>query len=360
MNDDEQWMQRALQLAEYGRGTVSPNPMVGCVIVHQGSIIGEGWHRAFGGPHAEVWAVDDAEKRGNGNLLANATVYVTLEPCSHVGKTPPCADLLIRKNVKRVVLCNADPNPLVAGRGINKLRQAGTEVHTFVLPEKGLELNTRFFTHINKNRPYVILKWAETADGFLSASNGEPVGISGDLSNVRVHQWRSQEDAILVGYNTAVHDNPRLNVRHWNGYNPVRIVLDRHLKLPVGLPAGLHLFDNTQSTIIVNHHKETEIPDFPERYLEEKSMAYLKLTRDEEEISTLLHKLSKRNIQSLLVEGGAKTIQAFLDSGQWDEIRRCQGPGRLIDGIRAPRVAGTLIQSEKVGEDLWSYYSNQN
>jgi diaminohydroxyphosphoribosylaminopyrimidine deaminase/5-amino-6-(5-phosphoribosylamino)uracil reductase len=352
MSNDEQWMERALQLAEYGRGTVSPNPMVGCVIVSQNKIIGEGWHRHYGGPHAEVWAVDDAEKRGNGHLLSESTVYVTLEPCSHTGKTPPCADLLVAKQVKRVVVCNTDPNPLVAGRGIKRLLESGIEVDCDVLALRGLDLNKRFFTQISKNRPYVILKWAETADGFLTDKNDKPIQISGQLSNMRVHKWRSEEDAILVGYNTAVNDNPKLNVRHWEGTNPVRIVVDRFLKLP----EILHLFDHSQQTIVVNYKEETVIPDFPERYATEKKIAYLKIKSGNDELKQLLWQLSKRGIQSVLVEGGATMLKSFLDAGLWDEIRRCQGNIVSGGGVPAPSFTGVLTDSEKVQGDLWSYY----
>lgn len=347
-------MQRALQLAEYGRGTVSPNPMVGCVIVHNGKIIGEGWHRAYGGPHAEVWAVSDAEARGNEALLPNATVYVTLEPCSHTGKTPPCADLLVRKEVKRVVICNGDPNPLVAGRGITRLRGANIIVDEDILAPEGLELNKRFFESIATRRPYIILKWAETADGFLSGENGEPVRISGELSNIHVHQWRSQEDAILVGYNTAMKDNPRLNVRHLGGNNPVRIVLDRQLKLP----ANLHLFDNSQATIVFNQLKATPFPNTPERYAQENKIAYMQADDAVPEIESLLFQLHARGIQSVLVEGGAATLQAFLSGGYWNEIRRCQSPLVLGQGITAPVFSGNLVESKKTGDDLWTFYVN--
>ncbi len=345
-------MQRAFQLAEYGRGTVSPNPMVGCVIVHQDKIIGEGWHRNYGGPHAEVQAIRDAETRNYEHFLADSTVYVTLEPCSHTGKTPPCADLLVHKKVKKVVVCNKDPNPLVAGRGIERLRGEGIEVTCDVLSEQGLDLNKRFFSQINKKRPYIILKWAETADGFIAGENGQQVKITGVLSDVRVHKWRSQEDAILVGNKTAVNDNPALNVRHWQGTDPVRIVIDRHLKLPT----SLHLFDQTQATIVANFHKETLPGDFPARYSTDKKVSYLKLNDRAAEIPDLLNQLSQRGIQSVLVEGGATILRSFLNSGLWDEIRRCQGSQIIGRGISAPALGGTLTHSEKIESDLWSFY----
>jgi diaminohydroxyphosphoribosylaminopyrimidine deaminase/5-amino-6-(5-phosphoribosylamino)uracil reductase len=352
MNRDIQWMQRALQLAENGRGSVSPNPMVGCVIVHNDIIIGEGWHRQYGGPHAEVRAVEDVERKGNDSLLSEATVYVTLEPCSHTGKTPPCADFLIRKNVKRVVICNVDPNPLVAGRGIQKLINAGIEVCQDVLSAVGLELNKRFFLVQNKNRPYVILKWAETADGFLGHSNGAPVAISGEYSNMRVHKWRSEEDSILVGFNTALVDNPRLNVRNWQGRDPVRIVLDRNRILP----ETLHFFDKTQPTIVVNYKDETPQPDYPQRYEETSDIGYIKINPGRDEIEQLLGELVQRKVHSVFVEGGPAVINSFLKSGFWDEIRRCQSNKILEEGIMAPAPRGILTGSEKVQEDLWTYY----
>ena len=352
METHNQWMERALQLAEYGRGAVSPNPMVGCVIVHEGRIIGEGWHHAYGGPHAEVRAIEDADAKGNSHLLPQATAYVTLEPCSHTGKTPPCADLLVSRRLKKVVICNNDPNPLVSGTGIRRLREAGIGVECDVLQAFGLELNKRFFTAMTLKRPYVILKWAETADGFLGYEAGNPVQISGALSGMRVHKWRTEEDSIMVGYKTALMDNPRLNVRHWEGTNPVRIVTDRHLQLP----ADLHLMDHSQSSIVVNYHRETEIPADPERYAL-PSMAYLKIDRQGDEIAQLLEGLHRRKIHSVLVEGGAAVINAFFESGLWDEIRRCQGKLAIGQGVAAPAPRGVFKGSEQIGDDLWTFYN---
>lgn len=352
METHNQWMERALQLAEYGRGAVSPNPMVGCVIVHEGRIIGEGWHRAYGGPHAEVRAIEDADAKGNSHLLPQATAYVTLEPCSHTGKTPPCADLLVSRQLKKVVICNNDPNPLVSGRGIRRIREAGIEVECNLFEARGLELNKRFFTAMTLKRPYVILKWAETADGFLGYDAGSPVQISGALSGMRVHQWRTEEDSIMVGYKTALMDNPRLNVRHWTGTNPVRIVTDRRLQLP----PHLHLLDNSQSTIVVNYDRETGIPTEPERYAL-PSTAYLKIDRERDEIAQLLAGLHQRKIHSVLVEGGAAVINAFFESGLWDEIRRCQGKLTIGHGVAAPAPRGVFKGSEQIGDDLWTFYN---
>lgn len=352
MNTDEQYMHRALKLAEYGRGSVSPNPMVGCVLVAKGRIIGEGWHRYFGGPHAEVQAVRDTEARGNEGQLASATAYVTLEPCSHYGKTPPCAELLIDKKISRVVVANDDPNPLVAGRGLALLRTAGIAVESGVLADLGKEVNRRFFTYFEQKRPYVILKWAETADGFIAAAGGKPVPISNIRSSQRVHRWRSEEDAILVGRQTALSDNPALNVRHWQGQNPVRVVLDRNLSLPT----SLRLFDQSQPTLVYNYLKCTKTPSMPERYSEVPAVAFSQIKAGENELAQILDDLYQRKIQSVLVEGGTTVLDAFMKAGLWDEIRRCQSPLRLGNGVKAPRVGGTLIGSEAIDGDLWTYY----
>ena len=361
MNADESFMQRAVQLAEYGRGHVSPNPMVGCVLVADGQIIGEGWHRNYGGPHAEVQAVRDAEKRRNENLLSSATAYVTLEPCSHFGKTPPCADLLINKKIKKVAVANHDPNPLVAGRGLKMLREAGIEVVSGILAAQDQELNRRFFTFFTQKRPYIILKWAETADGFIAGPNGRPIAISNGYSSQRVHRWRGEEDAILVGRQTAFNDNPRMNVRHWPGINPVRVVLDRKLSLP----ESLHLFDNSQPTIVYNYLKKTEVPDSPERYAPTPTLAFSQIRKDKDELSQILVDLHQRKVQSVLVEGGTQIIASFIEAGLWDEIRRCQSPLRLDEvcvptdhgsAIKAPPVSGSLVSSENIDGDLWTYY----
>ncbi len=220
---DQIFMRRALELAALGQGKVSPNPMVGCVIVHQNRIIGEGWHQQYGGPHAEVNAINSVR---NKKLLPDSRLYVTLEPCSHYGKTPPCADLLLQHNVRDVVICNTDPNPLVKGAGIRKLLDAGCQVHLGLLEEEGLALNKGFFSFHSRQRPYIILKWAETADGFIGKQNKEPLWISDRISKKLVHKWRSEIQAIMVGTRTAEVDNPQLYTREWTGKNPVRITLD--------------------------------------------------------------------------------------------------------------------------------------
>lgn len=341
MTTDELFMLRALELAQNGVGFVSPNPRVGCVIVHDGKIIGEGWHQRYGGPHAEVNAVASVADK---NLLSEATLYVNLEPCSHFGKTPPCADLLIQHRVKKVVIANVDTNPLVGGKGIEKMRHAGIEIATGVLEKEGRALNKRFFTLIEKQRPYIILKWAQTADGFIAQENYESKWISGDLSRQRVHKWRSEEDAILVGTKTAAHDNPQLNVRDWTGRNPVRVVIDRFLRLP----SRLHLFDGTQKTICYNVLKHEEHPNLSLIRLDEENF-----------ITQLIADLGKRGIQSVIVEGGAQTLQFFISLNLWDEARVFVSTRRFEKGIAAPLLKGHTPKAEQLGQDQLLVYTNE-
>ncbi|MBC7568575.1 MAG: bifunctional diaminohydroxyphosphoribosylaminopyrimidine deaminase/5-amino-6-(5-phosphoribosylamino)uracil reductase RibD [Spirosoma sp.] len=367
----DQFMRRALELATLGRGWVSPNPMVGCVIVHDlnggtghpaggnsmpgdstpGRIIGEGWHQRYGEAHAErnaIFSVRPADE----HLLPHSTAYVTLEPCSHYGKQPPCANLLIEKRIGRVVCCNDDPNPLVAGQGFQKLREAGIPVETGLLAGIGRELNARFFTFIEQQRPYIILKWAETNDGFVAGEGNEPLQISGPLARRLVHKWRSEEDAIMVGTNTARADNPRLNVRLWpqagwpvldaTGQNPTRIVIDRQLQLPL----TLNLFDDSQPTLVYNYTK-TETTG---------QTSYVQLSPDEPFLAQLLADLYERRIQSVLVEGGTTLLNSFINAGLWDEMRVLRSPMMIGQGIAAPRVHGRLMSRELVGDDEWSTY----
>ncbi len=335
-------MLRALQLAEIGRGQVSPNPMVGCVIVHNDQIIGEGWHQKYGSWHAEVNAVNSVQDQ---DKLSESTVYVTLEPCSHFGKTPPCADLLVKHQVKKVVICNDDPFPLVAGKGIEKLLNAGIEVEKGLLAEKGRELNARFFTYVEKKRPYLILKWAETIDGFIAGENYEAVKISNALSHKLAHKWRSEEDAIMVGTNTARYDNPKLNVREWQGAkNPIRIVVDRQLQLA----QSLHLFDNTQETWILN-----ELAD-----KSEEKNTYIKVEFGESFIENVLQELYQRKIQSVYVEGGTALLKSFIEADLFDEIRVFRSPHQLFKGIMAPSIPKNVDIAEKqnlLGDELSIY-----
>jgi diaminohydroxyphosphoribosylaminopyrimidine deaminase/5-amino-6-(5-phosphoribosylamino)uracil reductase len=329
------FMQRTLELARKGVGAVSPNPRVGCVIVHDGKIIGEGWHQKYGEAHAEVNAVGSVEDI---SLLKESTVYVNLEPCSHQGKTPPCADLLIHQQVKKVVIANGDPNPLVNGLGIKKLKAAGIEVVSGILEKEGRELNKRFFTFIEKKRPYIILKWAQSADGFVAHSNYESRWISNEYSRQLVHQWRSEEDAVLVGTRTAAHDNPALTVREWTGRNPVRIVIDRFLRLP----ETLRLFDQTEKTICYNLLKHEE----------HKNLLLIRLG-EEGFIEQLVEDLFRQNIQSVIVEGGAQTLQFFIDLKLWDEARIFTASRFFGNGISAPIIQGhSKIETEIFGDKL--------
>lgn len=338
MTSDELYMQRAIELAKLGKGTVSPNPLVGCVIVCSDKIIGEGWHQVYGEAHAEVNAIHSVKDK---NLLKQSTVYVNLEPCSHTGKTPPCAELLIQSSVKKVVIANEDSNPLVAGKGIKKLQEAGIEVIIGVLEKQGCELNQRFFTFIESERPYIILKWAQTADGFIARENYESRWISNEFSRQLVHRWRSEEDAVLIGTKTAAHDNPHLSVRDWSGRNPIRIVIDRFLRLP----KTLHLFDKSQKTICYNLLKHEEYDN----------LIYIRL--DEADfLDHLIHDLFKRKIQSLIIEGGALTLNLFIQSGIWDEARVFSSTRSFGSGIEAPILKGNLIAEESVIDDTIKIY----
>ena len=339
-------MLRALELATLGRGHVSPNPMVGCVIVHEDRIIGEGWHQQYGEAHAERNAILSIQPEDR-HLLPESTVYVTLEPCSHYGRQPPCADLLIENRVKRVICCNNDPNPLVGGQGFARLRAADVAVETGLLAEEGRLLNARFFTFIEHKRPYIVLKWAETTDGFVSGEGGKPLQISGPLAQRLVHRWRSEEDAIMVGTNTARLDNPRLNTRLWPGKNPIRIVIDNQLSLN---PA-LNLFDNTQPTLVYNVVR-SETADQTTR---------VQLSPDQPLLPQLLTDLYERRIQSVLVEGGTTLLTSFLDAGLWDELRVLRSsmmlnPEAGYGAVKAPTVRGHLVNRELIGPDEWSTY----
>lgn len=335
------YMQRALELASLGQRYASPNPMVGCVIVHDNHIIGEGWHKRYGESHAEVNAINSVEDK---TLLSDATAYVTLEPCAHFGKTPPCADLLILHRLRRVVICNEDPFPLVDGRGIEKLTAAGIEVETGILMDKGRELNKRFFTVIEKQRPYIVLKWAETADGFIAAADSKPLQISGELSQQLVHKWRSEETAIMIGTNTALNDNPRLDVRYWVGRNPVRVVIDKKLQIP----PNFRLLDNKQKTLIFN---ELEAKN-------EKFNTFIQVPVEGDYVPIVLQNLLDLKLQSVFVEGGATLLQSFMDAGLYDEIRIFKSKDVIGNGIAAPIIPphARLKKFQTVGSDELRFF----
>jgi diaminohydroxyphosphoribosylaminopyrimidine deaminase / 5-amino-6-(5-phosphoribosylamino)uracil reductase len=326
---DELFMLRAMELARRGMGSVSPNPMVGCVIVCDNKIIGEGWHERYGGPHAEVNAINAVPDK---SLLGQSTVYVNLEPCSHTGKTPPCADLLVKHQVKRVVIANQDPNPLVNGAGLKKLQQAGIETVTAVAAHEGLVLNKRFFTFVTKERPYIILKWAQTTDGFIAHKNFESKWISHEGSRQWVHKWRTEEDAVLVGTRTAQHDNPELNVRHWSGRNPTRVVLDRFLRLS----DSLKLFNGKQLTLCYNLVKH-----------EERNNLALVRVSEQHFIPEVLRDMRARKIQSVIIEGGAQTLQCFIDAGLWDEARVFTATRTFGAGLAAPHLNWVGVEAQE-------------
>lgn len=321
----EGFMRRCLQLAEQGLGSVAPNPMVGCVIVHEGKIIGEGYHKKFGAAHAEVEAIASVT---NQELLPQSTLYVNLEPCAHHGKTPPCSDLILDKKIPRVFIGTSDPYEEVMGRGIESLRDSGVEVVIDILKMDCRKLNHRFFTFHEKKRPYIILKWAQTKDGFIDKIREGVKGINwitGEEVQRLVHVWRSQEAAILVGKNTVLNDNPSLTVRNVAGKNPVRIVLDSL----ASLEDSYQVFDNRAPTILYNTIGSKRITATYEK---------VKLSEYMNTLDEILADLHRRNIQSVLVEGGAFTLQAFMNLGFWDEARVFVGDVSFENGLKAPQL----------------------
>jgi len=331
---EEKYMARCIELARGGEGNTAPNPMVGAVIVHKGKIIGEGFHRKCGEAHAEVNAVASVRDEA---LLRDSTIYVSLEPCSHYGKTPPCAELIIRKGIPRVVVGTLDPFPEVSGRGVRMLREAGIEVVTGVLEEEARALNPAFMTFQIRKRPYVYLKWAQSADGFIDIRREDASVPSVLLSSAetlrRVHRLRSEVAAIMVGTRTALLDNPSLTVRHWAGRSPVRVVLDRTLKLPV----GSHLLDGAVPTLVFT---AVEVESRP-------NVEYVQIDFGQEVLSQVLQYLYGQNLNSLMVEGGAELLESFLDAGLWDEAWVETAPVVLGAGVKAPAVPGVLTGTEQ-------------
>ncbi len=324
MTEDEKYMRRCLALAYNGRYGAAPNPMVGAVIVCNGRIIGEGYHIRCGGPHAEVNAVRSVR---NPELLGKSVIYVSFEPCSHYGKTPPCADLIIEKQIPRVVVGCVDPFAKVAGRGIQKLRNAGIDVKTGVLEEECRALNRRFITFHSEKRPYVVLKWAQSADGFIDVSRtgGSPAVLSSAETLMLAHRHRAGCKAVLVGRRTALLDNPNLTVRSWWGENPLRLVVDR----TVSLPASLHLFDGTVPTVVFTE-KERE---------NSGGVEYCKLDFSSNILPQIMSCLYRRGVQSLLVEGGHELLQGFIDSDLWDEAYIERSACFLSGGVPAPALS---------------------
>jgi diaminohydroxyphosphoribosylaminopyrimidine deaminase/5-amino-6-(5-phosphoribosylamino)uracil reductase len=335
---NEKYIRRCIELARNGLGTTYPNPLVGSVIVYDGKIIGEGWHKKSGESHAEVNAVKAVKDK---SLLKKATIYVSLEPCSHFGKTPPCCDLIIKNNIPNVVIGTVDPNVKVAGNGIKKLIEAGIHVTVGVLEEECNALNKRFFTFHKKKRPFIVLKWAESQDGFIAPTEKlekKPVWITNQYSRQLVHKWRTEEQAILVGTQTAIDDNPKLNARDWSGKNPIRLVIDQNNRIE----KNNHIFDNQAVTIVFSKSIDTikkentifEILDF------EKNIA--------EQIVQILY---QHQIQSVIIEGGRQTLQTFIDANLWDEARVFVGSIKFKEGTQAPTLAKNQFKKQSIGTD---------
>ena len=341
---DEIYMQRCIDIAKRGIRAVAPNPMVGCVLVVEDKIIGEGYHERYGEAHAEVNAINNVS---NQNLLKNATLYVSLEPCSHTGKTPPCCDLLIQKGIKKVVVGTKDPNPLVGGKGIEKLKNSGIEVSEGILKDQCLELNKRFFTFHEKQRPYVTLKWAQTLDGFLDKirKDGEEKinWISEPETKTLVHKWRSEEQSILVGRNTITNDNPSLTVRDYGGMNPIRLVIDSQLQIS----GNLNIYSKDAPTIVFNRVKDKK----------ENNVEWIKIK--ETSTNSILEELYRRGIQSVFVEGGSRTLQYFIIDNLWDEARVIVGQKYFKEGYKAPIINKVPIKSMPFGKDMIHYYKRK-
>jgi len=331
-------MKRCLQLAAKGLGMVAPNPMVGCVVVNDGNIIAEGYHAFYGGPHAEPNAI----KQVSDELLKTSTLYVTLEPCSHHGKTPPCADLIISKGIKKVVVGNLDSNPLVSGKGIQKLKAAGIEVEYGILDKECRELNKRFFTFHEKKRPYIILKWAQTQDGFISQlpvpAIKEDNWITGTESKQLVHQWRIEEQAILIGYNTLIADNPYLTARLAEGKSPIRLVVSKALNFP----PDLHIFNSDAKTVVFN----SILNDI------KNNVKFIKIDWNYK-TQEVLDYCFKNGIASIIIEGGTNTITDFINLNAWDEARVFINPTKTFKhGIVAPTLNLNNSISVNTGSDL--------
>lgn len=339
-------MQRCLMLAQMGAGRVAPNPMVGAVLVYNDTIIGEGYHQQYGGPHAEVACINSV-KSENRRFIPDATMYVSLEPCAHFGKTPPCADLLIHQNIKKVVVGCRDPFSQVSGKGIQKLQQSGAEVIVGVLEKECIELNKHFFTFHTLHRPFITLKWAQTANCRIANGNFRPLQISNAYSARLVHRLRSRHMSIFVGTNTALFDNPQLTTRHWPGQSPVRLVVDKTLRLP----ASLQLFDGSHPTIVFNLL----------RHQQHYNLMYYQISEDSLLVNQIAQALYSLKINSVLVEGGTQLLQSFIDEGLWDEAIVITNNQMVVDkGLPAPQLQHQqLVNVEQLYSDAIHTYIHQ-
>lgn len=343
MTNHDSFMRRCLELAGNGTGQVTPNPLVGSVIVCEGRIIGEGYHALYGGPHAEVNAIRSVRHT---ELLRKSTLYVSLEPCAHHGKTPPCSDLIIGKGIPHVVIGSSDPYSEVSGRGIQRLLQAGIKVETGVLEQECRWLNRRFFTFHEIKRPYIILKWAQTLDGFIAPGNqpDRPVWISGPMARLMVHRLRTGEAAILAGTNTVLKDNPCLTARDWSGQSPLRVIIDQNGKIP----PHFNIFKEDAPTLFFTG----------EGYGPSGNAESCQINFNKDVPAQILQELYRRNILSVIVEGGAVTLQHFMDAGLWDEALVFTGPEFFFSGIKAPRIQGICAGQESIEQTVLSLIVN--
>ncbi|XZF14042.1 bifunctional diaminohydroxyphosphoribosylaminopyrimidine deaminase/5-amino-6-(5-phosphoribosylamino)uracil reductase RibD [Chitinophagaceae bacterium MMS25-I14] len=333
------YIQRCLELAARGKSHVAPNPMVGAVLVHNGRIIGEGWHRVYGQAHAEVNCFEDVTPADK-HLIPESTMYVSLEPCAHYGKTPPCALRIVQERVKEVIICNVDPFEKVGGKGLEILHSNGIRTETNILREHGLWFNRRFFCFHEQKRPYIILKWAQSADGFMAPADKSRTQLSNAHSRQLLHKWRTEESAIMVGYNTALHDDPELTARYWEGPQPLRIVLDKQLQLP----ATAKLRNTAAKTWVINAVKETE----------EDNVHFIRFDFEQDILPQLMQRLHAAGKLSLIVEGGAALLNSFIKAGLWDEARIFHTAPVLGDGISAPKLyhADAAFSTTLAGDEL--------
>jgi diaminohydroxyphosphoribosylaminopyrimidine deaminase/5-amino-6-(5-phosphoribosylamino)uracil reductase len=360
MNISEQYMHRCIQLAKQGAGIVAPNPMVGAVLVYHNRIIGESYHQKYGEAHAEVNCINSVSEKDR-PFISSAELYVSFEPCAHHGKTPPCADLIIAHKIPTVIIGCVDPFKQVAGKGIERLKAAGVEVITGVLQKKCESLNKRFFAFHLEKRPYVILKWAQSINGKIAPLHqqaGERIYISNQFTNRLVHKWRSEEAAILVGTNTAAFDDPELTNRWWSGKSPVRLIVDMNLRLPL----SLEVFDGHQPTIIFNTQQHNM-----ENFLSSSSqpgvgLSFYQLAKNDNLIKKILEACYQNNIQSIIVEGGARLLQSFIDEGVWDEARIITNQTLYIQkGLPAPELKNFTWQyKEDISTDKIDHYTNNS
>ncbi len=345
----EKYMQRCLDLAKLGLGNTAPNPMVGSVIVYENKIIGEGYHKLCGQPHAEVNAINSVKDK---SVLKKSTIYVNLEPCSHFGKTPPCANFIASLGIPNVIIGSIDTASHVAGKGIEILKKAGVNVTVGILEKESRDLNKRFFTFHEKKRPYIILKWAQTKDGFIDIIRNEsalkePTWITNEYAKMLVHKWRSEEQAILVGTNTALNDNPGLTTRNWEGKNPMRFVFDRNLKLP----SDLQLFNSDAETIIIANKttKDQEVKNLSNK-------VGINFVNVNEDFYAQLFKIFiDKDLQSVIVEGGEKVLSAFIENDYWDEARIFYGDKEFREGVKAPLIEFKNIYKDDLGNSKLSF-----